>query len=44
MAGVYQTDGLVSADQAIPDWLVEESISKKAETVTKSQFSDMGLA
>lgn len=34
MEGVYQADDLTSADLVIPYWLVEDSISGRAESVT----------
>lgn len=44
-AEVYQVDSLSSADQEIPDWLVQDFITGKVETVTvKSQFGDMELS
>lgn len=36
IAGMNQADGLTSVDQVTPDCLVEESISGRAETITKS--------
>lgn len=38
MAEAYQADYLVSADQAIPDWLVYDSIFGKIKTIIKSPF------
>ena len=47
MAGVCQADDPTSADQVIPDGLVEVFIPGKGETVIKlgikSQFGYMGL-
>lgn len=44
MNRLHQADNLTSADQMIPDLLVEDSVSGRAETVIKSQFGDMGLS
>jgi len=44
MAGVCQADYLTSADQAISDWLIQDSISRTDEAIIKSQFGDTGLA
>ena len=33
MAGLYQADYLTSADQATSDWLVQDSISGRVETI-----------
>lgn len=41
MNRLHQADNLTSADQMIPDLLVEDSVSGRAETVIKSQFGDI---
>ena len=44
MPGVYQVDDLTSADQVVPDGLVQDSISGSDKTVIKSQFGDVRLS
>ena len=44
MAEVYKADHWTNTNQAIPDWLIKDSISGRAETMGKSWFGDVELS
>ena len=46
LLGVHRADQTVGVDQVTPDWLVQDSLSWRPETVreAKSQFDEVGLS